>query len=72
MRLKILKRFKRSPDFYNLTVLVVPEIGQLKKIGEPVKTFTRLADELEYIIRLVRRDIQFTVVCVWRPVRRHL
>jgi hypothetical protein len=40
MGLKILERFVRSPDFYDFAVLVVPEIGQFKKSGEPIKAFT--------------------------------
>jgi hypothetical protein len=57
MSLKILERFIRSPNFNDFTVLVVPDIGQVKKSSEPIKSLTGLTYELENVIFLVRRDI---------------
>jgi len=72
MSLKVLKRTIRSPQFNNLSILIIPYVRKIKKFSQPIKTFTIFANKLIKIILRIFRDVHLTIMRIRWCIRRHL
>jgi hypothetical protein len=71
MGLEILKGRVRTPELYDLSCLVVPDVVEIEVSREPVKLLPTVTDEPVHVSITVHRHVVLTVMCVGRVVRSH-
>jgi len=64
-------RVEWTPNFDDLTILIVPQIIKTKLLCQPVKFLPSLTDEGENLILGVLGHVHLGIVCIRGLVRRH-